>query len=165
MSILVKKAQRGDTEAFIALMEENKMILRRVAYGYLQNEEDVADAIQDTILDAFEHMEDLKKAEYFKTWLVRILINNCTRIYRQKQKIVSINEDLYTGVYENSDSDLEFKEMIKSLPEDSRVIFQLYFGEQFTTREISEILHIKENTVKSRIHRGKEQLRIEMQIV
>ena len=96
---------------------------------------------------------------------MRILINNCTRIYRQKQKIVSINEDLYTGVYENSDSDLEFKEMIKSLPEDSRVIFQLYFGEQFTTREISEILHIKENTVKSRIHRGKEQLRIEMQIV
>lgn len=165
MSILVKKAQRGDAKAFIALMEENKMTLRRVAYGYLQNEEDVADAIQDTILDAFEHMEDLKKAEYFRTWLVRILINNCTRIYRQKQKIVSINEDLYTGVYENSDSDLEFKEMIKSLPEDSRVIFQLYFGEQFTIREISEILHIKENTVKSRIHRGKEQLRIEMQIV
>lgn len=165
MSILVKKAQRGDAEAFIALMEENKMTLRRVAYGYLQNEEDVADAIQDTILDAFEYMEDLKKAEYFRTWLVRILINNCTRIYRQKQKIVSINEDLYTGVYENSDSDLEFKEMIKSLPEDSRVIFQLYFGEQFTIREISEILHIKENTVKSRIHRGKEQLRIEMQIV
>ena len=57
MSILVKKAQRGDAEAFIALMEENKMTLRRVAYGYLQNEEDVADAIQDTILDAFENME------------------------------------------------------------------------------------------------------------
>lgn len=165
MSILVKKAQRGDAEAFIALMEENKMTLRRVAYGYLQNEEDVADAIQDTILDAFEHMGDLQKTEYFKTWLVRILINNCTKAYRQKQKIVSINEEYGTGAYENPDSDLEFKEMIKSLPEDSRMIFQLYYGEQFTTKEISEVLHIKENTVKSRIHRGKKQLRMEMQIV
>lgn len=165
MSILVKKAQRGDAEAFIALIEENKMTLRRVAYGYLQNEEDVADAIQDTILDAFEHMGDLQKTEYFKTWLVRILINNCTKAYRQKQKIVSINEEYGTGTYENPDSDLEFKEMIKSLPEDSRMIFQLYYGEQFTTKEISEVLHIKENTVKSRIHRGKKQLRMEMQIV
>ena len=165
MNTLVKRAQRGDAEAFISLMEECKMSFRRIAFGYLGNDEDVADAIQDTILDAFEHMGDLQKAEYFKTWLVRILINNCTRIYRQKQKIVSISGEYDTGVYENSDSDLEFKEMIKGLPEDSRVIFQLYFGEQFTTREISKILHIKENTVKSRIHRGKEQLRIEMQIV
>ena len=165
MLTLVKKAMRGDKEAFTALMDKHSDSLLRIAHGYLSQEADVADAIQDTILDAFEHMGDLQKAEYFKTWLVRILINNCTRIYRQKQKIVSISGEYDTGVYENSDSDLEFKEMIKGLPEDSRVIFQLYFGEQFTTREISKILHIKENTVKSRIHRGKEQLRIEIQIV
>ncbi len=48
MDIRVKKAQHGDAEAFIALIEECKMTLRRAAYGYLGNEEDVADAIQDT---------------------------------------------------------------------------------------------------------------------
>lgn len=67
MNLLVKKAQRGDAEAFITLMEEHKMTLKRVAYGYLGNEEDAADAIQETILDAFEHMDGLRKPEYFKT--------------------------------------------------------------------------------------------------
>lgn len=67
MNLLVKKAQRGDAEAFITLMEEHKMTLKRVAYGYLGNEEDAADAIQETILDAFEHMGGLRKPEYFKT--------------------------------------------------------------------------------------------------
>ena len=49
--------------------------------------------------------------------------------------------------------------MLSVLPDDSRVIFQLYFGEQFTVREIAQALDMNENTVKSRLHRGKEQLR------
>lgn len=79
---LVRRARRGDAEAFIALIEACKMSLRRVALSYLKSEEDVADAIQDTILDAYEHIGSLKKEEYFKTWLVRILINRCTKQYR-----------------------------------------------------------------------------------
>ena len=60
---------------------------------------------------------------------------------------------------------VEFLEMLKSLPEDSRLIFQLYYGEQFTTKEIGQMLKMKESTVKSRLHRGKEKLRVEMQVV
>lgn len=66
MKILVKRAQHGDAEAFIELIEKNKMTLQRVAYGYFRDEEDVADVIQDTILGAFEHIQELKKAEFFK---------------------------------------------------------------------------------------------------
>lgn len=79
MNRLVKKAQQGDADAFIELMEQQKMTLQRVAYGYFREEEDVADVMQDTILDAFEHIQSLKKPEYFRTWLVRILMNNCNR--------------------------------------------------------------------------------------
>lgn len=162
MDILVKKAQRGDAEAFIALIEECKMTLRRVAYGYLGNDEDVADAIQDTILAAYEHMNTLKRGEHFKTWLVRILINNCTKVWRQKKRSVSLEGEEHLGHAGRTDaeqSDVEFKELLMSLPEDSRAIFQLYYGEQFTTREIALILDMNENTVRSRLHRGKEQLR------
>lgn len=162
MDILVKKAQRGDAEAFIALIEECKMTLRRVAYGYLGNDEDVADVIQDTILAAYEHVSTLKKGEHFKTWLVRILINNCTKVWRQKKRNVSFESEGHfgnAGRVDGGQSDVEFKELLMSLPEDSRVVFQLYYGEQFTTREIALILNMKENTIKSRLHRGKEQLR------
>lgn len=159
MNTLVKRAQRGDAEAFISLMEECRMSFRRIAFGYLRNDEDVADAIQDTILDAFEHIGSLKKAEYFKTWVMRILINNCTRTYRKNKRHVSMEEGMEEGSFDASASDVEFRELLLVLPEDSRTIFQLYFGEQFTTKEIAEVLEMKENTVKSRIHRGKEQLR------
>lgn len=162
MNTLVKRAQRGDEEAFISLMEECKMSFRRIAFGYLGNDEDVADAIQDTILDAFEHIGTLRKAEYFKTWVMRILINNCTRTYRRNKKSVTLKENVEIEGYDTGRADVEFKEMLMSLPEDSRSIFQLYFGEQFTTKEIAEILSLKENTVKSRIHRGKEQLRMSL---
>lgn len=162
MNTLVKRAQRGDAEAFILLMEECKMSFRRIAFGYLGNDEDVADAIQDTILDAFEHIGTLRKAEYFKTWVMRILINNCTRTYRRNKKSVTLKENVEIEGYDTGRADVEFKEMLMSLPEDSRTIFQLYFGEQFTTKEIAEILSLKENTVKSRIHRGKEQLRMSL---
>ncbi len=162
MNTLVKRAQRGDAEAFISLMEECKMSFRRIAFGYLGNDEDVADAIQDTILDAFEHIGTLRKAEYFKTWVMRILINNCTRTWRKNKKSVALKEGVEIESYDSERADVEFKEMLMSLPEDSRTIFQLYFGEQFTTKEIAEILNMKENTVKSRIHRGKEQLRMSL---
>ena len=138
------------------------MSFRRIAFGYLGNDEDVADAIQDTILDAFEHIGTLRKAEYFKTWVMRILINNCTRTWRKNKKSVALKEDVEVESYDSGRADVEFKEMLMSLPEDSRTIFQLYFGEQFTTKEIAEILNMKENTVKSRIHRGKEQLRMSL---
>ena len=83
---LIRKARHGDAEAFIQLMEDNKESMKRIAYAYLKQDEDAADAIQDTILDAFEHIHKLRKEEYFKTWLTRILINNCTRIYRQNKR-------------------------------------------------------------------------------
>ena len=159
MNTLVKRAKRGDAEAFILLMEECRMSFRRIAYGYLGNDEDVADAIQDTMLDAFEHIGSLKKEEYFKTWVMRILINNCTRAYRRNKKSESMAAYREEGRFDAGSADVEFRQLLLALPEDSRVIFQLYFGEEYTTREIAEILGMKENTVKSRIHRGKEQLR------
>lgn len=166
MDTLVKKAQRGDAEAFIALMEECKMTLRRVAYGYLGNDEDVADAIQDTILAAYEHIDTLKRGEHFKTWLVRILINNCTKTWRQKKKSVSLESEREfesTECVDRGRADIEFRELLLSLPEESRTIFQLYYGEQFTTKEIADILDMNENTIKSKLHRGKEQLRAELE--
>ena len=164
MEELVKKAKRGDAEAFISLVENCKETLKRVALGYLGNEEDAADAIQDTILSAYEHLSRLKWPDYFKTWLVRILINHCTKIWRFNKKRSGIEEEWIEVPAEpdRAKADVEFRQLLNSLPKESRIIFQLYFGEQFTTKEIADILKMKENTVKSRIHRGKEHLRLEL---
>lgn len=155
--LLVKKAQKNDTAAFIQLIEENKTALYKVAKGYLSSEEDIADVMQDTILSAYEHIGELRTASYFKTWLTRILINRCTDLLRQQRKVVPIEkaEEMAAPQKEN---EYEFYELLRELPQNDRAIFLLYYGEGFNTREVAEILSINENTVKSRLRRGRKKL-------
>ena len=77
MENLVKKAKSGDSGAFAQLIRMNTQSMYKVAWAYLKNDEDVADAIQETILKCYEKLSTLKKDSYFKTWMIRILINNC----------------------------------------------------------------------------------------
>lgn len=157
-----EKSEKGDAEAFIALMEQNRQSMIRIAFAYLGNEEDVADAMQETILSAFEKLDTLRRAEYFRTWLIRILINQCIAMRRHRSRTVPMNEAEEASQFYDFSTDLEFNDLLKTLPKDSRLIFQMYYGEQFSIGEIAQLLHMKENTVKSKIHRGREQLRSQM---
>ena len=156
--LLIKRAQKHDTDAFIQLIEEYKTALYKVAKTYLKNEEDVADVIQGTILSAYEHIGELKTVSYFKTWLIRILINHCTDVVRQQKRVVSMEQaEEQTGTF--LESDYEFYELIRELPEKDRTIFLLYYGECFNAREIAELLGWNENTVKSSLQRGRKKLK------
>ena len=76
---LVKKAKKGDGEAFVQLIKQYELVLYRTAKGFGLNDNDIADVIQDTVITAFEKINTLKMDNYFNTWLYRILINNCYR--------------------------------------------------------------------------------------
>lgn len=77
----------GNKEAFTQLIGQYRNDLYKIGKAILGNDEDIADAMQETILKCWQKLDTLKKAEYFKTWLVRILINNCNEILRQREKI------------------------------------------------------------------------------
>ncbi len=165
MLTLVKKAIRGDKEAFLKLMDIHKPVMLRVAHGYPAQDADVADAMQDTILDAYEHLSSLKEPRYFKTWLIRILLNNCNHIYRKNQKYTSLDEvsgNLSDASQEVDTPLFKFRELLSYVSEENRLCFQLYFGEELTTREIADILHINESTIRSRMHREKMKLKIKL---
>lgn len=153
--LLVKKAQRQDRNAFVALVEKYKISLYKVAKSYLRNEDDIADVMQDTVLSAYEHIKELKNASYFKTWITRILVNHCNDLLRQKQRCQCV-EWIVDASVEMPEGDRAFYELVRELPEDYRMIFLLYYGEGFNIREIAEILELNENTVKSRLQRGRE---------
>lgn len=163
MLVLVKRAQRGDQEAFVQLMEAHKEALYRVAKGFFYNEDDIADAMQETILAAFEHLGELRQASYFKTWLTRIMINNCNRIIRQRKRVDVMEFLPDTAQLDEGHADLEFRQLLEGLPKESRILFVLYYGEGFTTREIGEILEMNESTVRSKLRRGREELREQLQ--
>ena len=158
MNTLVERAQLGDAEAFISLMEECRMSFRRIAFGYLGNDEDAADAIQDTVLSAYEHIQELKNAAYFKTWITRILINHCKDLLKQNKRC-TVSDEMIQTVEATQEDDREFYALIGELPEDYRMIFLLYYGEEFRTSEIAQILDVNENTVKTRLSRGRTKLK------
>ena len=159
MQMLVKKAQKGDAEAFVTLIESSKSSMYRVAKGFFRSEDDIADAISDAVLSAWEHIAELKRAEFFKTWLIRILINSCNQMLRERKKCDVVEVLPEARYMEQEFSDVEFREMISSFPEDCQMILLLYYGEQFTTREIANILGLRENTVRSKLRRTRSTLR------
>lgn len=162
MELLVKKAQRGDAEAFITLIEQNKQSMYRVARGFLQNEEDVADIMSETVLDCYEKIVTLKQSAYFKTWMIRILINNCKDMIRKRKGDVSIEVMPQMEDQAVQDSTQGFREMIEPLSEKDRSIFTLYYVYGLKLKEIASCMEMNENTVASRLKRGREMLRAEM---
>ena len=159
MQELVEKAVRGDADAFLELMEMNSLSMYKTARGILKNDNDVSDAIQDTILTSFEKIHKLKNPQYFKTWLIRILINECNQILRHYKKVNTIAQVPETPWQDKSLAEFEFKEMLEQVDEKYRVILVLYYEQGFKISEIAELLELNENTVKTRLARAREQIR------
>lgn len=146
-------------ETFTDLILDSEPTLYRVSMSMLRNEKDCEDAVQTAILTAYEKLDTLKKQEYFKTWLVRILINACNRQLKQKRKQTELCEYPQTLV---SAEEVEVHLAIEKLPPKIRETVVLYYIEQFSVKEIKQILKIPEGTVKSRLSKGRQLLRLEL---
>lgn len=161
MKQLAKRAIRGDSDAFAQLIELNTQSMYKVARAYFTSDADTADVISETILASFEKIGTLRSPEYFKTWLLRILINQCNQMIREKNKEVAITE--FTDVMDEASQYelVEFKELLDQMDEKYRVVLVLYYVEGFKIKEIAKLLDMKENTVKTRLKRGKASLKKE----
>ena len=157
MKNLVKKAKEREPDAFTELMQSQMQNMYRTARAILMNDEDAADAIQETILVCWEKMKDLKEDKYFRTWMTRILINKCYEIIRTNQKLTFTDELPETAV-EADVSNLEWKEALAALDEKYRLVLVLFYSEGFQTKEIAKMLKIPNSTVRTRLARGREQL-------
>lgn len=154
----VKKAKQGDVDEIGNLILENMQSLYRVAFGILKNEDEIYDAISNTTVIVFEKIKTLKKEEFFKTWLTKILINECYKIYNRNKKIINLESYNQELSYNDTYADLEMRNLIKSLDKDLQETVILYYFEGFGTKEISDLIKIPEGTVKSRLSRARKTL-------
>ena len=153
---LVKKAKQKDPDAFTKLMQLYLKDMYKTARAILMNDEDAADAIQDTILACWEKIHTLKATRYFKTWMTRILINNCYKIRKNAGNTGLLEEYEEPAVYDVYN--LELKEALSSLDEKYRIIMTLFYSEGYRIHEIAEMLKIPKSTVQTRLKRGREKL-------
>lgn len=150
-------AQSGDQEAFIRLINNCESSLYRVAKGFLKEDSDCADAIQETILKSYKSISKLKNPAYFKTWLIRILINECNDMLRTNQKSFPL-ETIEIMADSSVDNFEELREALIQLNEKYRTVVGLFYFEGCSIKEIAEILTIREGTVKSRLNRARLML-------
>lgn len=127
---LVEKAKNGDNEAFNELIENNKLKMYKTAKAILNNEDDICDAIQETLISAYKNLNKLKENKFFSTWIIRILINKCYDIIAKNKKIgnvVDISEVQDVKTFDKYDSDSIVAKALNEIDEELRVVTILYY--------------------------------------
>lgn len=159
---LVRKAQNGEKDAFLRLMREHELVMYRTAKAVLKTEEDVEDAVQETICKAFSGLSALRQPRYFKTWLTRILLNCCYDLIRQKKGEVPLEllpETASADGWSSGESDrsLDVQAALDAMDPEDRLLLTLYYLNDLPIKEISHLLSLNENTIKKRLARGRKR--------
>ena len=157
---LAEQASRGNEECFIALCTVLKTKLFRTAKGILGNETLAFDAVSEAIFRAFISIKKLRQPKYAETWFIRIVLNIARDILR-RQKYEVLVENIPEGLYNDNYTGMELNMLIKTLQPELREIISLKYYSDYTLDEISEILNIPKGTVKSRLNRALNLLRLE----
>ena len=133
--------------------------LYHISKSILRNDCDCADAVQEAITIAYDRLRSLRDERFFKTWLCRILINECYRICRGNRRVVPFEDFAEAEDPAGQREDPGLYDAIMALKTDLRLVVVLHYVEGFQTMEVAEILKIPEGTVKSRLSRARAELR------
>ncbi|MBO5397701.1 MAG: sigma-70 family RNA polymerase sigma factor [Clostridia bacterium] len=164
MEEVLEKAQKGDKRAYEQIIKLIEKDLYNIANVKLGNTEDAKDAVQETLIKFYKHIDKIQKPQYVKTWVVRILINECNNIYKARKRKSNLIEKLQTNVEvkENELDKLENKvvseDLLKTLNDKEKIIVALHYKYDYTIQAICELLGMKEGTVKCILHRVREKL-------
>ena len=138
---------------------EAEKSLYHIAKSILKNDEDCADAMQNAVLHAYEKLHTLRNERYFKTWLTRILINECNHIIRSGKESVPYEDYFETQESSQQEDYSEVFEAVTKLDSTYRIPLVLFYVEGFSIKEICRILNLSQGTVKTRLYRSRKLLK------
>ena len=154
-----KTSEEGDKEAFILLMDHHRQMLYNTALLVLHREDDALDAIQDTILACWENLPNLQKDRYFKTWLVRILLNKCADIQRGQSHYAFVEELPESAEEPDWDTRVDVRRAMAKLGGQDQLILSLFYYDDFSVRQIAEALSLSEGAVRTRLTRSRDRFK------
>ncbi|MEE1319164.1 MAG: RNA polymerase sigma factor [Ruminococcus sp.] len=165
---LVKSAKKGDRHSFSILYSHIYKDLYRYALFTLRNSQDAEDCVSEAVIDAYRTIGKLKNEDAFKAWFFKILSAKCTKKIRgYYENPLLHNEQLqqtsFTYDLNNVDTSIDLQKAFSTLyPEDRMIISLTVFG-GYNSKEVSKILKMNSNTVRSRYARALERLRVILQ--
>ena len=143
-------------------IRENQQGFYRLAYSYTKNPDDAMDVVQEAIVKAISSVHKLKKPEFLKTWFYRILVNEALIFLRKAKKTIPEEDIADNAVYEDGDvpQRVDLARAVDRLDPKIRTVIVLRFFEDMKLEEIARVTHANLSTVKSRLYRGLQLLKI-----
>lgn len=177
---LIARVRSGETNLFLDLIRPYERSIYRLAYSVLRNKEDAEDVAQEAVFKAFRHLEQLKEADKFKSWLLQIAMNEARlrlrrdhgHLYESLDEGAEVMDDgeimprqfadwreIPSEVLEQQELRQKLQEALDSLPAHYRQVFLLRDVEHISEKEAAEVAGITVAAVKARLHRARLQLR------
>lgn len=171
---LINKILEGELALYEILIRRNNPFLYKIGRSYNYNHEDTQDLMQDTFIDSYLNLSKFENRSSFKTWIIKIMINNCYKklhkLGYKNEIITEINEKAIPMFSDNSHTDTNKVIMTKELnfvienaliqiPLDYRIVFSLREITGLNVEETAKSLNISESNVKVRLNRAKAMLR------
>jgi len=167
---LLRRAQRGDDEAFHQLVDRHAGGLFKLAFALVGNAADAEDVMQETFLGALKTIRGFERRSSVKTWLCRILSKRAARCHRARRRHAAVpmeNDTEPSATSETKgvptsdavDARLDMTEMIGALSAEHREVVVLRELEGMSYAEIAEVLNVPIGTVESRLYRARQELR------
>lgn len=175
---IIQKILEGEFALFEILIRRNNSFLYKTGRSYNYNHEDTQDLMQDTYIDAYTNLTKFENRASFKTWIIKIMLNNC---FRKKQKFSYKNEvaneitDKSIPMFSsknntdtsktiaNKELSFAIETALQQLPIDYRLVFSLREINGLNVAETAEALDISDANVKVRLNRAKSMLRKEIE--
>ncbi|WP_234447669.1 sigma-70 family RNA polymerase sigma factor [Viridibacillus soli] len=136
-----------------------------MAFLYVKNENDALDVVQEAVYKAYISIEQLKELKYFSTWITRILINVALDFIEKSTKVISMDQEVVERIESHAKFPLEDKmdllQVIEQLEEKYKTVIILRYYEDFSVKQIAELLGYPEGTVKTNLHRALKKLKLE----
>ena len=164
---LVERCKNGDAQSYEALYRQYSKAMYNTSLRIVNNTADAEDVLQEAFLDAFRSLHDFHYRSTFGAWLKKIVINKSINVLRtRKVNLVDMETtDLHAVTEEETidETDIQYrveevKKTIRKLPDGYRTVLSLYLLEGYDHEEISQILNISHNTVRTQYVRAKQKL-------
>lgn len=163
MNPFSKKEDRTKEQLVEQIIIENYDRYYRLAYSYVHNPDDAGDIVQNGAYKAIKNSRSLKQSDYAATWIYRIMLNEIFRFRKSPETVPwedLSNEHGTLDDYEN----LDLKHALDSLSKEDKAVVELRYFEDLKLEEIADILNENVNTVKSRLYRSIQKLKLKMEV-
>ena len=165
----IQRAQKGDHDAFAALVDEHQGYIYNLALRVLKDENEALDLTQETFVRAWTALPNFRGQSQLRTWLYRIVTNLCyNRLPNLRRSLNDLGDDVMEEIpdfdnpvreFESTETRKYLHQALEHLEENYRLLIALRYQHELSYEEIASTLNLPLGTVKTGIFRAKEQLR------